>query len=135
MADDMTEQDAQEILRQFSESKVNLHTFFTNVVKAKDTTKTGNLKEEEIGMSTLPVRTYQELSLFSKDIADQAEWSSYFKDLSEIQTSTSLSRDAILLKLAITQKKELADVSAPKKSENKGWFKSKNQPQDSGVTG
>lgn len=121
---DMSEQEAQDIVRQFSESKANMHTFFTNVIKAKDTTKTGNLKEEELGLPKIPVRTLKELELFSKEVAHENAWANYFDKLSEIQTSTSLSRDAILIKLAVTTKKELADVT-PTKKQNKSWYKAK----------
>ena len=120
----LTEQDATELLRQFSESKANMHSFFTQVVKTDDTLKTGNLDTNELGISKLPVRTYEELSLFSKDVANQSEWSKYFANMSEIQTASSLSKDGFLLKLVQTTKKELADVT-PKQKENKGWFRKK----------
>ena len=126
MTEEMSEEQAQEILRQFSEGKANIHTFFTNVVKTIDTTKTGNLNEDELGMSKLPVRTYKELALFSNDIADDNGWADYFNKMSEIQTSTSLSKDALLLRLAVTTKKELADVT-PKRKANKSWFRKKDE--------
>lgn len=125
----MTEEQAANILRGFAESKSNVHTFFTNVIKAKDTTKTGYLTPEELGLPKIPVRTYKELELFSRDVYNDEKWGDYFKKLAEITTSTSLSKEAILIKLAVTQKKELADVSPNRKAENKGWFKSKKQPE------
>ena len=127
MAEDITEQEAQEILRSFNEGKQNIHSFLTNVVKAPDTTKTGNLNQDELGYPKLPVRTYKELELFCNDVWNQKDnWGTYFNKMSEIQTSTSLSKDAILLKLSATLRKELADVSPERKEikENKGWFKS-----------
>lgn len=126
MANELTEQDAQELLRQFSESKANMHTFFTNVVKTDDTLKTGNLDTNELGMSKLPVRTYEELSLFSKEVANQKEWGDFFEAMSRIQTDSSLSKEGFLLKLVQTTKKELADVT-PKQKVNRGWFK-KSEP-------
>ena len=125
MNENISEQEAQDILRQFNEGKANMHSFFTNVVKSIDTTKTGNLDSNELGISKLPVRTYKELSLFCKEVANQEDWSVYFDKMSEIQTSTSLSKNALLLTLAVTTKKELADVT-PTKKENSGWFKNKN---------
>lgn len=122
--DNLSEEEAGEILRSFSESKANLHSFFTNVIRAKDTIKTGNLSLDELGMSSLPVRTYKELALFSEDIATQPYWGEYFNKMSEIQTSSSLSKEALLLKLSVTQKKELKDIT-PRK-ENAGWFKKSN---------
>jgi len=124
--DNLTEKEAEDILRNFSEGKSNLYSFFTNVIKNPDTTRTGNLTQEELGISNLPVRTYKELSLFCKDVANQDYFGNYFEKMSEIQTSTSLSKEALLLKLAVTIKKELADMS-PQKKRNKGWFGSKKE--------
>ena len=122
---DITEEQAEALLRNFAESKRTLHAFFIDVIKSKDTTKTGNLTEIELGLPTLPVRSYKELSLFCEDIYANKGWNDFFSKMSEIQTSTSLSKDALLLKLSVTQKKELADVSPKPKKENKGWFKKK----------
>ncbi|GBE19357.1 MAG TPA: hypothetical protein ENG87_05810 [Candidatus Pacearchaeota archaeon] len=124
MNEDLGEEEAKEILRQFSESKQNVHTFFTNIIKADDTTKVGFLSEGELGIPSLPIRTTKELELFSKDVWSQDAWAKYFKKLSEITTSTSLSKEGILIKLSVTQKKELADVT-PSKKKNKGWFRKK----------
>jgi len=123
---DMTEDEAKEMLRQFSESRATLHTFFTNVIKSDDTTKTGNLSQDELGMPRLPVRTFKELALFSKEVANDEGWADYFNKMAEIQTSTSLSKDALLMKLSVTSKKELADVT-PQRKVNKGWFKKKKE--------
>ena len=125
MSEEMTEKEAAGILRQFAEARSNVHSFFTNIIKAKDTTKTGYLDVEELGKSKLPIRTYKELALFSKDIYGDDDWADYFNKMSEIQTATSLSKDGILLKLSVTQKKELADVSPKDKKQNKRWFKKK----------
>lgn len=125
MSEDLTPEE-KEILRQLNEGKQNVHSFFTNIIKTKDTTKTGNLTSEELGLPSLPVRTYKELALFSKDIYNDKSWADFFDKMAEIQTSTSLSKDAILLRLSVTQKKELADVTPKGKKVNKGWFKKKN---------
>ncbi len=124
-SDNLTEAEAQEVLRQIGEGKQNVHSFFTNIIKAPDTTKTGYLNEDELGSPKLPVRIYKELAVFAKDVYGDTEWEDYFNKLSETITSTSLSKDGILLKLSVTQKKELADVTPKKKSENKGWFRKK----------
>ena len=121
--ENLSEEEAKDIIRGFQEGRSNVHTFFTNVVKAEDTTKTGNLSTDELGLSHLPVRTYKELELFSRDIADEESWADYFQKMAEIQTSTSLSKDAILMKLVVTTKKELADMTPKDKKKNKGWFK------------
>lgn len=110
------------------EEKQNVHTFLHNVAIAKDTTKTGFLTEEEIGMPLHPTRTYKELALFCEEVADMGYFSEYFRKKAEITTSTSLSRDAKLLTLAVIQKREIADVTKPPPKKNKGWFKPKTAP-------
>jgi len=125
MTEELTEKQAEEMLRQFSEQKANQHTFFTNVIKTDKTLKTGNLDKDELGEPFLPVRTFQELALISQDVLDQPLWADVFQGMSEIQTSSSLSKEGFLLRLSVTSKKELADVSPKGKKKNKGWFKSK----------
>jgi len=127
---DMTEKEAEEILRQFGEGKSNFHSFLTKVVESEDTTKTGNLTQEELGMPRLPVRTYKELELFCKDIANDEFTADFFGKMSEIQTSTSTSKDALILKLAATIRKELADVTPKSKKKNSGWFKKKGDSRE-----
>jgi len=114
----------EEMVRQFNEQKSNIHTFFTKVIQDESTIKTGNLSEDELGIPNIPVRSLKELELFSKDVYMDDEWADYFKKMAEIQTSTSLSKDGFLLKLSVTSKKELADVT-PSKKKNSGWFKKK----------
>lgn len=125
MTDDITEQQAQDMLRQMGESKQTLHSFFSKVIKSKSTTKVGNLSEEELGTPKLPERTYLELEAFCSEIADDDSFSEYFKRIAEIQTASSLSKDGFLMKLAVTMKKELADMSPTKGKVNGGWFKKK----------
>jgi hypothetical protein len=135
MVEEMTDKEADEILRNFNVGKQNIHSFLTDVIKAPDTTKTGNLTIDELGYPKLPVRTYKELELFCGDVWNEEKgWGNYFKKMSEIQTSTSLSKNAILLTLAATIRKELADMS-PKENqkENKGWFKSKDKGEQQTV--
>ena len=114
------------------EEKQNVHTFLSNVAIAKDTTKTANLSIEELGIPVLPVRTYQELSLFCSEVANMDYFSDYLKKKGEIINATSLSKEAKLISLAVLQKREVADVSKPRKS-NKGWFKRSGQETNAGV--
>lgn len=109
------------------EEKQNVHTFLSNVAVSKDTTKTGNLDAIEIGAPKLPVRTYKDLALFCEEIADMDYYADYFKKKSEIITSTSLSKDAKLLNLAVVQKREIADVTTKERKPNRGWFKRKSE--------
>lgn len=123
----MTDQEAEQIMRQLGQAQKSVHNFLDNVAQTKDTTKTGNLGELELGSPDLPVRTYKELALFCNDIGDMNSFGEYFNKMAEIQTSTSLSKEGFLIKAAITTKKELADVT-PERKQNKGWFKKKESP-------
>lgn len=122
--DDISEDEAREIIRTLNEGKQNLHAFFTKIIQSGDTTKTGNLTLDELGMPNLPLRTNKELQLFCEEVFPHKGWQEFFKRKSEILTSTSLSKDGLLVKLSVTQKKEssLRD-DTPVRKENKGWFK------------
>jgi len=113
-----------------AEEKQNVHSFLHNVAVSEDTTKTGNLSTEELGTPILPVRTYKELSLFCKEIANMDYFAEYFLKKSEIATSTSLSKDAKLLTLAVVNRTEVADLTKTPRKENKSWFKPKGQRTD-----
>ncbi|MDD4049859.1 MAG: hypothetical protein PHX47_02505 [Candidatus ainarchaeum sp.] len=126
--DNFSEEEAKEMLRQFAEGKGNVHSFFTKIIQNPDTTKVGNLDKEELGTPNLPVRSIKELELFAEDIWEDKGWASYFKKLSEIHTSTSLSKDGLLVKLSVTQKKELSDMT-PRKKKKTGFFQKK-EPEE-----
>lgn len=115
------------------QERFNVFKFFDNVVHTPDTTKLGNLTAEEVGAVRLPIRTLKELSLFCEEIANMKYFSTYFNKESEIQTSTSLSKEALLLRLAVSSRREIADVTKQAK-ENKGWFKKKKKDEDSSLT-
>lgn len=124
MAEEINEQQAEAMLRDFVNQKSNKHTFLSKVVETDDTTRVGNLSVEELGNPQLELRGIKELSLISRDVCNISDWADYFDKLSEITTSTSLSKEAMLLKLAGTDKQEMADMT-PTKKENKGWFTKK----------
>ena len=111
------------------EEKQSIFTFLTNVALAEDTTKLGNLREEELGMPIMPVRSDKSLALWCGDVMDNPFFERYFLKESEDTTSTSLSRDGFLDKLAVLQKREVADLTKPKKV-NKGWFGQKNKDKE-----
>jgi len=113
-----------------AEEKQNVHTFLHNVAIAKDTTKTGFLSVEELGTPILPVRTYKELALFCKEVANMDYFFNYFKEKAEIITSTSLSKEAKLLSLAVVSRTEISEIAKPPRKENKGWFKPRNKGTD-----
>ena len=112
------------------DQKQNVHTFLHNVATADDTTKLGFLTPEEIGQPKNPVRTFKNMALVSSSIMDNKDLQDYFLAKSEILTSTSLSREGFLTKLAVVTRRELADVTKSKK-ENKSWFKKKDSGGES----
>lgn len=127
MSEEMSEKQAEELMREFSETKQNLHKFLKDVVTTEDTSKTGNLDMDELGYPNLPLRSSKELELFCNDVWNQQSWGNYFRRLGELHSSTSLSKEGFLMKLAVTQTKQLADITPTKKKENKGWFKKKSE--------
>lgn len=122
---ELTEEQAESLVRELAKENSNVQSFFTDVIHSKDTTKTGNLNEEELGVPIVPVRSVKELELFSKEVWHNTTWGDYFHKLSEIHTATSLSKNATLIKLAVTKKSEVADLTQKPVKENKGWFKSR----------
>ena len=128
MTEEMTEKEAQDVLRQMADNKQSIYAIFAKVINEKQkTTKVGNLDKEELGMSKLPLRTYLELGLFCEDIVGDTDFSEYFNKMGAIQTDSSLSKEGFLMKLLVTMKKELADVSPKSKNKNTGWFKRKDK--------
>ena len=113
-----------------SDDKHNVHKFLHDVVVTPDTTRVGFLRDEEVGTPKNTVRTLKELALFCNDVADMAWFGDYFEKMSQIVTSTSLSKNAKLLELAVVSRREIADVSKKNLKPNKGWFKRKEKPDD-----
>jgi len=127
---DMTDDEMAERLSQLVgtspqvEEKDNVHTFLRKVAEADNTTKTGNLGIEELGVPDLNVRSYKALALISSKIMGNPYFQQFFDAESEIVTGSSLSKEGFLDKLAITSSKQIEDITKPKK-ENKSWFKKK----------
>jgi len=113
------------IARQFAQEKENLYGFFTRVIQHPDTLKIGNVDETELGEPQMTIRGLKELELFCRDVYKNDSWANWFRQMAEIQLASSLSKKGFLLKLLVTQKKELADVTPKVKKKNKGWFKKK----------
>jgi len=107
--------------------KQNVHTFLHNVATADDTTKLGNLREEEIGVLENPIRSFKFLALFSEKVMKKQGLRDFFISRSEIGTSTSLSRGGFLTKLAVVTRKELSDVTPKERKPSSSWFKKKDK--------
>jgi len=105
------------------EEKSNVHNFLLKVVETEDTTKVANLNDEELGLAKFPVRTLQELSLFSGALGSMPYFEDYFKKEAEITLATSLSRDAKLLEPAITSNRQVGEIPRKQMKKNRGWFR------------
>ena len=110
------------------DQKYSVYAFLHNVATADDTTKIGNLSQEELGMPTLPLRTDKSLGLWCSEIMENPVFANYFAKEAEITTSSSLSKDAKLINLAVLQRREIADTTKHRKP-NKGWFKPKEKEE------
>ena len=108
------------------EAKYTVHVFLHRVATANDTTKVGYLKDEEVGTPRHPTRALKSFALIASDIIKNDVISNYFNKESEIVTSTSLSRDGFLVKQAVTQTRQIADVTK-QRQKNSGWFKKKDE--------
>lgn len=113
------------------EEKHNVHSFLNKVATSDDTTKTGNLTSEELGNVPLTLRANKELELVSRYIMENDYFAKYFAAKSEIITSSSLSKDATLIKLAVVQKRVIEDTTK-KKTENRGLFRKKEESPEEG---
>ena len=140
MSDDISAEEAQSLIEGLGggiaplpEEKHNTHSFLHAVATSDDTTKVANLTSEEVGLAKLPVRTYKELALFCKEVANMDYMSDYFDKKAEIVNATSLAREGFLTRLAVMIRRESTDtIKAPSKP-NSGWFKSKTKTQPGGI--
>ncbi len=113
------------------EEKYSHHKFLHDVSISQDTTKTGNLSAEEVGVPKNPLRTFKRLALICTDIMDNPYLSQHFMNEGEILTATSLSKDAKLIQLAVVQRRQLEDVTKKPKQKKKGFFAKKEEKEES----
>ncbi len=117
------------------EEKHNVHEFLDNVVKADDTTKIANLRDDkdvnELGVPSYPVRALKEMALVSEKIMGNEYFKEYFEKEAENTLATSLGREGFLVRQATVQTKVVADATKRRKS-NKGWFGKKTTEESGG---
>ena len=133
ISDDELTPDEEEALEELGygyprpEEKQNIFSFFKRVIIMKDTTRTSNLNEDELGLIKVPVRTLLNLSLYSGQMG-LSGLGNYFFQESQIVSNSSLSREGFLDKLAVTQKREMeARTRRFSPAQKKRWFKPKEQ--------
>ena len=108
------------------EEKPNPSTIIRRVMDIPSTTRVGNLHADEVGIPVLSLRTLKEREHIARNIIGNKYYADYFRDKAEILSATSLSKDAKLITLAVTQQQHriLKDDSKPQ-VKNTGWFSSK----------
>ncbi len=139
--EDMTEEEALFKMAQImkdnaptQEDKHNVHEFLNRVVEAEDTSKIANLRDDkeinELGIPSYTVRGAKDMALTAEKIMDNKYFQDYFEKEAENTLATSLSREGFLIKQAVTQTKQVADITKRRKV-NKGWF-GKQKVEESG---
>lgn len=99
------------------EDRGSLFSFFNNIIKTEDTTKTSNLTEEEI----MSIRTFKNTSLYA-DTMGLSIVRDYINGQSETVLGSALSRKGFLIQSAITQKREFQSKTKDKPVK-KPWYK------------
>lgn len=105
--------------------RYNLLDFFKEVHNSEDNhhqiSKTGFLKEEELGRAVTPVRTYFSVANYA-DSEDLSLVAGYLRGKGINIVNTSLSRKGFFLNLSVTQKKESRTMGAPVRRVKEGMF-------------
>jgi len=117
----------EEFLRKAGIEEKGIDNFFLEIVRTNNTTKVGNLTEDELGIPQLPVRTLFELANDCDSIPSMESFAIDFRQQAENILSTSLSKEGFLIKSRITTKKEFLDK--PKKKKRAGFFGSKEEEE------
>jgi len=93
---------------------------FARIIKTKDTTKVSNLNDEEL----FAVRQIQSAALYAKEMGLE-KVAKYIEKEGEILLGTADSKEGFLIKMAITQKKELESKSKNMTGGKKTWLSQK----------
>ena len=102
--------------------------FFRDILKIKDTTRVGNLTPQELGVTKLGVRHYQEIAAYAA-VEGLNEVSDYLNLKSQIVSATSMSKKGFWAELFVTMiKRERKDK--PKEEKKKGFFTKKTEESD-----
>ena len=86
------------------EKKDDVYKFFRDMIKSEDTTKFGNMKPEELGYPSWTFRGLKDISSFANSMG--LECGDYLADKAENIASSSLSKNALLAQLVVTQIKK-----------------------------
>ena len=103
------------------EKKDTVFGFFLKILGMKDTSKTGNLLKEELGMLPASVRAYQDIAAYNRAEGCNIV-AAYLDYKSQIVLATSLSREGFFLKTAVTQIKTETKTRKWDESKKQSWF-------------
>lgn len=122
----------EEFYRKFGVEEKGIDNFFLEIVRAEDTTKIGNITEDELGTPPLPIRTLKELANDCDLIPSMSSFAKSFRTESENILASSLSKEGFLIKARITQKKEFLEKSKKKRRAGLFGFGKKEEPEEIG---
>lgn len=86
------------------DKKDDLYSLFWKVVKSKESSKVGNLTDEELGMLDISVRDCQKIALLAQTLGHPG-FAMWMMEQSEIVLATSASRSGWLPELFVSQRK------------------------------
>jgi len=102
--------------------KDSIVNFFRELITTKDSTKIGNLNENELGVTKLGVRHLLNLGNYA-EVEGLDMVADYFRDQAEVVSASSMSRKGFLVQASVTQIKKEQKIEKPK--EKKKWFQKK----------
>lgn len=103
-----------------SAQKDSLFRFFREILTTKDTSRIGDLTAQELGLTKLGIRHYQEIAAYA-NVEGLDKVSDYLTKKSQIISATSMSKNGFWPQLFVTQIRQ-EKKEKPKEEKKKGWF-------------
>ena len=110
------------------EDKQNLFKFFKEIIEAENTTRTANLKNDELGIANFSVRANLETAHYCKSMGCEG-LGTYFDGKSSIISDSSLSRDGFLIKQASTTTKQIESRTKSGQIKKRGLFSKRTEEE------
>lgn len=121
-------EDLRDFIRSVGTEEKGIDNFFLEIIR-NHSLKVGNLDKDELGLSTLPVRTLLELKRDCEIIPSMSSFATDFEKQTEDILATSLSKEGFLIKARTTQRKEFGKEDK-RKLRRKGLFGRKEEVED-----